>query len=85
MKSKLISIVDIMLIPVCFLFLLSSCVKIASYTFLNNFIFTETNWACGALAFFSCISLALTPRLHHEILALRLPLEEWLRMHHLRQ
>lgn len=84
MKSKLISIVDIILIPVCFLFLLSSCVKIASYTFLNEFIFEKNSWACGVLAFFSCISLVLTPRLHHEIRALRLPLEEWLQIHHLR-
>lgn len=84
MKQKAIVIMDIFLVPVCFLFLMSTCVKILSYTSFWTLVSNDQKLAIVALAFFSCLSLALTPLLHREIQVLRLPLGEWLRFHHLR-
>ena len=84
MKHKLVAFFDIFLVPSCFLFLISTCVKIVSYTFLWNLISSDQCWAAGALVLFVCISFIFTHPLCREIRALRLPLEDWLRFHRLR-
>lgn len=83
MKQKAIIIIDILLAPVCFLFLMSTCVKILSCTSFWTLVSNDQKLAIGALTFFSCLSLAFTPLLYREIRALRLPLEDWLRFHRL--
>lgn len=84
MKQKAIIIFDILLVPVCFLFLMSTCVKIVSFTSLWSMISTNPKWAASALFFFACISVIFTPLLRREIQVLRLPLADWPRFHHLR-
>ena len=84
MKQKIITVIDFLLIPICFLFLLSSCVKIVSSTFLWNIIVGNQKLELCILVLFAYISFTLTPLLHREIQALRLPLADWLRLHRLR-
>lgn len=84
MKEKCIIIVDKLLIPVCFMFTFSTLVKFASFTSFEYLIFNKSSWAYGSIVVFLIITFIITPHLYREILALRLPLEEWLRVHHLR-
>ena len=62
----------------------STLVKISSFTSYEHLIFNETIWAYSSFVIFLVLAAIITPHLHREILALRLPLKEWLRLHHLR-
>lgn len=84
MKEKYIAIIDILLIPVCFIFVFSTLVNIASLTPYEYLIFNDISWAYGSTVVFLLLTFIITPHLYREVLALRLPLEEWLRVHHLR-
>lgn len=82
--KRIANIINIVLIPICFLFIFSSVVKLLSLTSLYNNIFN--NALCAVIVFLSTaiIALRLTPLLYKEVLSWRLPLKEWLRLHHLK-
>ena len=84
MKKTYISLIDTLLIPVCFVFVFSTLVKISSFTSYEHLIFNEAIWAYSSFVIFLALAAIITPHLHREILALRVPLKEWLRLHHLR-
>ena len=84
MKKTVIKIYDILLLPACFLFLLSTCAKIASYTKLWEVITSKQSVAGLCLFVFCIIAAIFTRPLYQEILAFRVPLKEWLRHHRLK-
>lgn len=85
MKKIIISFIDALTFITSFLFLLSSFFKLISLTCLNRYMCENTSvllfaWTAGLV-----VAILLTRPLYREILALRLPLEEWLRSHRLKQ
>lgn len=71
MRLRVIVMMDILLIPSCFLFLLSTCVKIASYTPWWSRIITNQQNSLVLLLFAVCVSCIFTPLLRREIQKLR--------------
>lgn len=71
MRLRVIAMMDILLIPSSFLFLLSTCVKIASYTpWWSQIILNQQN-ALLLLLFAVCVSCIFTLPLRREIQKLR--------------
>ena len=52
MKKTYISLIDTLLIPVCFVFVFSTLVKISSFTSYEHLIFNETIWAYSSFVIF---------------------------------
>ena len=80
MKKQFLKIVDLLILIFSFVLLLSIFFKLISIAFGGN----ENNyigllWMVGL-----CFAGKFTHPLYLEILALRLPLEHWLQMHHLK-
>ena len=84
MCKKVITLIDNTILFVSFLFILSSFFKILSISGLDDIICTTSMNLCLVFTIGVAISIALTPPLYREVLALRLPLEQWLQLHHLR-
>lgn len=80
MKKQFLKIVDLLIFIFSFLLLLSIFFKLVSVAFIGNEDrFIVLLWIAGI-----CFACKFTRPLYLEILALRLPLEHWLRLHHLK-
>ena len=74
MKKQFLKIIDFLIFIFSFLLLLSTI------TFSNN----EDNFIVLLWIVGICLASKFTRPLYQEILALRLPVERWLQMHHLK-
>ena len=80
MKKRFLKIIDLLIFLFSFLLLLSTFFKLQSAIFAgheDNFIILL---GIGGI----CFACKFTHPLYLEILALRLPLEHWLQIHHLK-
>ena len=80
MKRQFLKIIDFLIFIFSFLLLLSTYFKLLSITFSNN----EDNFIVLLWIVGICLASKFTRPLYQEILALRLPVERWLQMHHLK-
>lgn len=84
MKKHIIHVVNSLIFVLCFLFILSSFFKIISHTCIEAYLSDSNNlvivWIVGI-----AVAVIFTHPLYQEILAWRLPLKEWLQLHHLKQ
>lgn len=83
--KRIIKVIDIVLIPICYLFILSTFVKLLSLTFVYE---VAINNECYTVILFLAaiaITTKTTPLLYREVLSWRLPLKEWLQLHHLKR
>ena len=83
--KRIINIIDIILIPICYLFILSTFVKMVSLTFIYEIAINNKYCIVILLMTAIVISAKVTPLLHREVLSWRLPLKEWLQLHHLKR
>ena len=80
MKKQFLKIIDFLIFIFSFLLLLSTYFKLLSITFSNN----EDNFIVLLWIVGICLASNFTRPLYQEIVALRLPVERWLQMHHLK-
>jgi hypothetical protein len=83
--KRITNIIDIILIPICYLFVLSSFVKLLSLTFIYKIAINNEFYTVILFFTILAISAKATPPLYQEVLSWRLPLKEWLRLHRLKQ
>lgn len=81
MKKYFLQFINILIYIFSFLFLLSVFFKMTSYLVASNEKYVVIIiWIMGTI-----FATRFTRPLYQEILAWRLPLREWLRLHHLKQ